>query len=80
MGPFEMVVAIVAITAIASILRARYGIRRNRHGDEVHVDDAENRRLRDEVKTLKDRVATLERITIEKENSLANEIERLRDR
>ena len=29
MGPFEMVVAIVAITAIASVIRARYGVVRH---------------------------------------------------
>ena len=37
-------------------------------------------RLRDEVKQLKERLAVLERITVEKENSLEREIERLRDR
>jgi uncharacterized protein YlxW (UPF0749 family) len=42
--------------------------------------EAENRRLRDEVSQLKDRLKVLERIAVEKENSLANEIESLRDR
>jgi hypothetical protein len=42
--------------------------------------ETENRRLRDEVSQLKERIKVLERITVEKENSLANEIESLRDR
>jgi hypothetical protein len=37
-------------------------------------------RLREEVKELKERIKVLERITVEKENSLAKEIESLRDR
>ena len=37
-------------------------------------------RLRDEVKELKERLKVLERITVEKENSLVEEIESLRDR
>jgi len=37
-------------------------------------------RLRDEVKELKERLKVLERITVEKENSLSREIEELRDR
>ena len=41
---------------------------------------AENLRLREEVKELKERLKVLERITVEKENSLAKEIESLRDR
>ena len=79
MNPFEMVVIIVAITAIAGIYKAKYGVRRDRDGNEYHATDAENAKLRDEVKALKERLAVLERITIEKENSLEREIERLRD-
>lgn len=80
-NPFAMVVAIVLIVSIAGVLRARYGIRRDRHGNEFPIrDDAETKRLRDEVAQLKDRLAVLERITVEKENSLAREIEQLRDR
>jgi hypothetical protein len=40
----------------------------------------ENLRLRDEVQELKERMKVLERIAVEKENSLAKEIESLRDR
>jgi hypothetical protein len=80
MNPFEMVVIIVAITAFASILRAKYGIRRDKEGNEFPINTGENDRLRDEVKTLKERLAVLERITVERENSLEREIEQLRDK
>ena len=80
MNPFEMVVLIVAMVTIAGIMKTRYGIRRDREGNEYHVNDGENDRLRDEVKQLKERIQVLERITVEKENSLARQIEELRDR
>jgi hypothetical protein len=77
-----MVVLIVAIVMVASIIRAKYGY--SRHGRRVDStspeDRAENLRLREEVKELKERLKVLERITVEKENSLAREIENLRDR
>ena len=80
-NPFAMVVMIVLIVSIAGVMRARFGIRRDRHGnDYVARDDAETKRLRDEVKQLRERLQVLERITIEKENSLEREIESLRDR
>ena len=44
------------------------------------ADEAETRRLHLEVAQLRERLAVLERITVEKENSLAREIEQLRDR
>jgi hypothetical protein len=43
-------------------------------------DRAETLRLRDDVSELKERIKVLERITVERENSLAKEIESLRDR
>jgi uncharacterized protein YlxW (UPF0749 family) len=57
------------------------GIRRGRRGEEISVSDtAEARALRDEVRQLKERVQVLERIAVEKENSLERQIEELRDR
>ena len=82
MNQFEMVAVIVVAVMIASVLRARYGYRR-RGGDAGEIspeDRAETLRLREEVKDLKERLKVLERITVEKENSLAKEIEQLRDR
>ena len=75
-------ILIVLIVMIASVLRAKYGGGRRRHRDggaALAHDDAETARLREEMKTLKARLAVLERITVEKENSLAREIEQLRD-
>lgn len=83
-GGQMMVVLIVAIVMIASIIKSRHGGRRHRRdGNTGTAQVAENReteRLRDEVKQLKERLAVLERITIEKENSLEREIEQLRNR
>ena len=81
MGPFEMVIGIVLITAVASVVRAKMGIRRDYKGNELPLrDDAETERLRAEVRQLKERLAVIERITIEKESSLEREIESLRHR
>jgi hypothetical protein len=76
-----MVVLIVAIVMIASVLRARYGYHRRGGDDAIPAEErAETLRLRDEVKELKERIKVLERITVEKENSLSKQIEELRDR
>ncbi|HEX8402822.1 MAG TPA: hypothetical protein VF628_14110 [Allosphingosinicella sp.] len=78
-----MVVLIVTIVMIASIIKSKHGPGRHRlHGDAGAggiADGRENEQLRNEVKQLKERLAVLERITVEKENSLSREIERLRD-
>jgi hypothetical protein len=76
MNPFEMTVILVAIIMFAAVFKARYKAMENRGP----VESAENARLRDEVKQLQERLKVLERITVEKENSLAKEIESLRDR
>jgi transposase-like protein len=82
-GGQMMVVLIVAIVMIASIIKSRHGgggSRRRSSGLPVTADDSEARRLREEVKLLKERLQVLERITVEKENSLSREIEELRER
>jgi uncharacterized protein YlxW (UPF0749 family) len=73
-----MVVCIVAIVMITSIFRSRAKFHYHVEGDQA--GSAENERLRKEVTELKERLKVLERITVEKENSLAREIEQLRDR
>jgi uncharacterized protein YlxW (UPF0749 family) len=79
-NPFEMVAIIVVAVMIASVLRAKYG-HRHHAGSEVSAQEqAETLRLREEVSQLKERIKVLERITVEKENSLARQIEELRDR
>jgi uncharacterized protein YlxW (UPF0749 family) len=75
-----MVIMIVLIVMIASVFRARYGGGKSgKHHGQVAHDNAETQRLRDEVRQLKERLHVIERITVEKENSLEREIERLRD-
>jgi uncharacterized protein YlxW (UPF0749 family) len=79
MNPFEMVAIIVVAVMIASVVRARYSHRH--HSAAISPEErAETLRLRDEVRELKERIKVLERITVEKENSLSKQIEELRDR
>jgi len=88
MNPFEMVVAIIVIVTIGSVLKARLGIHKDKHGNERYhgADPAQATdaaRLRDEVRTLKERVQVLERVITDNEASslrLDREIEALRDK
>ena len=80
-------IIIVSIVMFASVIRRvfggpRYGSRFRREVASAlpEREHGETLRLRDEVKQLKERLAVIERITVEKENSLAREIESLRDR
>lgn len=88
MNPFEMVVAIIVIVTIGSVLKARYGIHKDRDGNEVFrggmadaATAAENARLKDELRAIKERVQVLERVVTDTEGSvrLDREIESLRD-
>lgn len=82
MNPFEMVVCIVFITAIASVLRAKYGVTRDFKGNELfHRPDPDAARAQEEIKQLKERIAVLERLATDSNNSAASlerEIEQLR--
>jgi len=81
MNPFEMVVLIVFIVMIGNVLRSRVGGRRHRGRDTISAEEqAETLRLREEVKALKDRIHVLERIAVDKEDTLSRQIEELRDR
>jgi hypothetical protein len=84
MNPFEMVLGIIIVVTIGRVLTARYGYHRRRHGGgmEPIADDAETRRLRDEVRTLKERIAVLERLATDDAGprALEREIEALRSR
>ena len=78
-----MIVMIVAIVMFASIIKTRIrgGYRyRGIPGVADGQTQVENQRLRDEVSELKERIKVLERITVDKENSLARQIDELRDR
>jgi hypothetical protein len=75
-----MVVLIVAIVMITGLLKSRSRFQYHVENGGDDAGRAENQRLRDEVSELKERLKVLERITVEKENSLAREIDQLRDR
>lgn len=85
MNPFEMVLGIVIVVTIGRVLSARYGGYRGRRRNgamEAPADDAEARRLREEVRTLKERIAVLERLATDDAGprALEREIEALRSR
>lgn len=74
-------VAIVALFPLASI--ARHKMRNPVRSIPQTSDEPEGAgntlQLREEVKALKERLQVLERITVDKENSLATEIDALRE-
>lgn len=87
MNPFEMVIGIVLIVSIASVLKARFGVRTDKWGGEHPVDakrdDAESRMLREEIRSLRERIQVLERVITDTETGasrLDREIEQLRDK
>lgn len=77
MNQFEMVAIIVVAVMLAGVLRAKYS---HRNAKTPPADDPETVRMKEEVRTLRARVAVLERIATDKEHGLEQEIERLRDR
>ena len=85
MNPFEMVVIIVAISAIVSMYRAKHGIVRQGRGrnameELVGKPNADTERMRAEITTLKERIAVLERLATDTNSAalLDREIEKLR--
>ena len=81
-----MIVLIVVIVMAASVIRSIFGIRhrhergRGREGNALMPaqESAETQRLREEVKQLRERLAVLERIAVDKESSLEREFAQLR--
>jgi hypothetical protein len=73
-------VIIVGIVMVASIIRSIFRGPRHPVVFNNEQGNAENQRLRDEVGELKERLKVLERIAVDKENSLARQIDELRDR
>ena len=82
MNAYEFVLALVFLMFVLGLVRHKMGIpaRSMRQMRGCADDSDETVRLREEVKTLQERIKVLERITVEKENSLSREIEALRDR
>lgn len=81
-----MVIAIVAITQYARVMRAKYnaqhGIVEDRKGRVQMLAQPTDSELQREVETLRERIKVLERIATDehKPQALAAEIESLRDR
>jgi len=86
MNLWEMIVAVVVIVTIGRVVSARYGIGSDQHGNDINLRGdataAENQRLRDDIRALKERIAVLERVITDTNGSsstLDREIEKLRD-
>ncbi|MEN2785087.1 hypothetical protein ACFOKI_14345 [Sphingomonas qilianensis] len=86
-NPFAMVVAIILIVTIGRVFTARYRHEKRDSDDTFGPVSAasaiETQRLRDELKAMKERLAVLERLATDTNDSgarLDREIERLRDR
>ena len=81
MTKYDMIAFVVLVVMVTGLIRwslmLKYRDRRERQ--ELTGNRGNEARLEAEVKQLKERLAVLERITVEKENSLEREIERLRD-
>ncbi|QIK79680.1 hypothetical protein G7077_12960 [Sphingomonas piscis] len=90
MNPFEFVLIIIGMSFLAAIIIKKmelgHGRGRRQRGlnhpfeQPTGKESAETLRLRQEVAELKERLKVLERITVDKENSLSRQIDELRDR
>jgi hypothetical protein len=81
MNLWEMIVVVVIIGAFVKMYQARHGITQDLHGNQIiSRNDPDADRLREEVRTLKERLAVLERIATDnnRANDLDREIDRLR--
>jgi hypothetical protein len=83
MNPFEFVLAVLILVFAFTIIRHKLGIpvrsMREMRGDPP-PNDAENDRLRGQVKQLQERIHVLERIVTDRGVETAAQIEALRDR
>lgn len=90
MGPFEMVVAIIAIVTIGKIIqnkqRAKHGIIEDEDmlGNKTQrlTGNNDTQAMQDEIKMLKDRIHVLERIATDNNSAsdINRQIEELRNR
>jgi hypothetical protein len=78
MNPFEFVLVVLVMVFAFTLIKHRLGIRDK--WNQPAESSQETLRLKEEVSQLKERLKVLERITVEKENSLAQQIDELRDR
>ncbi|WP_260483984.1 hypothetical protein [Sphingomicrobium flavum] len=81
MNEFDMIVAVVAMIMVTVMLTARWKYKYGGHGGrQDNALPAPDPQLQHEVIQLRERVKVLERIAVEKEDSLTQQIEQLRDR
>ena len=80
MNPFEMVVAIIFLVTAGRVIQSY--LRSRPDQPVVTADDPDTIRMRDEMRTMKERIAVLERVITDNHGSLDldRQIERLRDR
>lgn len=76
----EMIVAIIIVVTIGKVLQARFASQKPPEDLAANSHDAA--RLREEIRSLKERIAVLERLATEDNSGarLDREIEKLRDR
>lgn len=77
MSPFVFVLWIIVIVTCGKIISKWLDNRPSKADPRL---EHENRELRGEIEKMRDRLKVLERITVEKENSLVRQIDELRDR
>ncbi len=81
MNPFEFVLAVLLLMFVFTIIRHKMGISGRSARDVQDVpNDAENERLRGNVKQLQERIKVLERIVTDRGVDTAAQIEALRER
>ena len=82
MNPFQFVLILMGMIFLFTLLKSRLDNKNpsRRRGAPTQQENFERGQLADEVRALKERIQVLERITVDKENSLARQIEELRDR
>jgi hypothetical protein len=76
----EMIVAIIIVVTIGKVLQARFAS--HRPAEDLAASSHDAARLREEIRSLKERIAVLERLATEDNSGarLDREIEKLRDR
>ena len=80
MNPFEMVVAIIIVVTIGRVLQVRFAAQKP--SEDLAATSQDAARLREEIRSLKERIAVLERLATDDNSGarLDREIEKLRDR
>ncbi|MEO6113981.1 MAG: hypothetical protein ABIP07_06005 [Sphingomicrobium sp.] len=64
----------------AIVMKSRYRYLHRQSDNDTPLERAESLRLKEEVKQLKERIHVLERIAVDKEDTLTRQIEELRNR